>query len=821
MDIKTINIALAGLLHDIGKVEQRAQDDPRKPPEGLPLEGQPVHAKWTKYFIKNTIPKVYQAAAYQGVNHHRPEKSPAEGIRISMIISLADKLSAGERVDEVKDGKGDRPPQQLLSIFDRLSSFRDDSHQRHFLPLEPLTLNKTAIFPGSALSSANQVSAYKNLRDLLAEEIKREISDPETYLENTLAVIERTTWCVPSAYYHSLPDVSLYDHSRMTAALSVCLAEFPVETLQNMLASVRRSFNETAKQEDLNTLNQSVAMLVGGDISGIQDFIYTLSSKGAAKTLRGRSLYLQLLTEAVLRYVLRELEIPYTNVIYAGGGHFFLLAPLSAAGKLPGIQQYITRTLLHHHGSSLYLALGTTDVPTSGFRVGMFPKYWDEMHAALAATKQHRYQELGDDLIERIFQPKAHGGNREKTCSICGAEKEGTSLQEKDEGGEEVRMCPLCKSFENPLGKYLPETRHLYLAFGKPQECTPGTALDVLASFGMQIQMFDKDVQPLIRDHSIEGAERAVTWALEDRTASKTWPESGSLPSARKIRYMVNRIPPCTFDELQKESKGMKRLGVLRMDVDDVGKLFKTGFGETGKDSIASLARLSSLSFQLSLFFEGWIKKICETTSPLIYTVYSGGDDLFLIAPWHIVPDLAAKISTDFGKYSCDNPDVHISGGMAFIHGKYPVYQVAEDAHAALEVAKKCEGKNSFSFLGQAWNWKQFEDLTGKYQQLVQIVNQLGGPRSLLQLLQQLASQAAEKARKHKGKPVWGPWMWLGEYQFRRMLERADKQSQLAAALNAVHQDLSPFYYPTINQWGVAARWAQIYLRDEKEHKGG
>ena len=71
-----------------------------------------------------------------------------------------------------------------------------------------------------------------------------------------------------------------------------------------------------------------VALLIGGDISGIQKFIYTIASKKAAKTLRGRSFYLQLLTEAVLRFVLGELELPYTNVIYAGGGHFFLLAPL-------------------------------------------------------------------------------------------------------------------------------------------------------------------------------------------------------------------------------------------------------------------------------------------------------------------------------------------------------------------------------------------------------------------------------------------------------------------------------------------------------------
>jgi len=103
-------------------------------------------------------------------------------------------------------------------------------------------------------------------------------------------------------------------------------------------------------------------VLIGGDISGVQNFIYTLSAKGAAKTLRGRSFYLQLLNEAVLRYVLRELGLPTTNVIYSGGGHFYLLAPPSAAQRLADIQQKIDRVLVKHHGTALYLAMESAAV---------------------------------------------------------------------------------------------------------------------------------------------------------------------------------------------------------------------------------------------------------------------------------------------------------------------------------------------------------------------------------------------------------------------------------------------------------------------------
>ncbi len=49
--------------------------------------------------------------------------------------------------------------------------------------------------------------------------------------------------------------------------------------------------------------------LVGGDIPGIQRTIYTITSKGAAKGLRGRSAFIQLLGDAVVRRVLQGARV--------------------------------------------------------------------------------------------------------------------------------------------------------------------------------------------------------------------------------------------------------------------------------------------------------------------------------------------------------------------------------------------------------------------------------------------------------------------------------------------------------------------------------
>ncbi|CAG1009785.1 partial CRISPR system single-strand-specific deoxyribonuclease Cas10/Csm1 (subtype III-A), partial [Anaerolineae bacterium] len=416
MDGRVLQAALAGLLHDVGKLEQRARVDPWNPAPGVEREGQPVHATWTAYFAQQYLPDRFKAVGLQAAYHHQPGKSPAQDHWLSEIVELADKLSAGERAD--LPDKSRKPPQQLMTIFDRLSlSGENQQSHRHYLPLKSLTLADGVIFPTDVLSKDDQGQAYQDLCETLRAAAKQDSADDETYLENLLAALQRATWCVPSAYYHSIPDVSLYDHSRMTAALAVCLTELRVGEVTELLEAVKHVFQDQKPSTDLPALQKNVAVLIGGDISGVQSFIYTLSAKGAAKTLRGRSFYLQLLNEAVLRYVLRELGLPTTNVIYSGGGHFYLLAPPSAAQRLSAIRQKIDRVLVKQHGTALYLALESVAVPASSLKLGAFPAVWDDIHLRLGRAKQRRYLDLGDELYAQVFQPQAHGGNQDQTCS--------------------------------------------------------------------------------------------------------------------------------------------------------------------------------------------------------------------------------------------------------------------------------------------------------------------------------------------------------------------------------------------------------------------
>ncbi|NMB54838.1 MAG: type III-A CRISPR-associated protein Cas10/Csm1 [Leptolinea sp.] len=822
MEEHILQAALAGLIHDVGKILQRAEEQPND-----------KHAEYTRQFV-DLLPQKYRGMCRASEYHHNPGSDDAASLPLTWQVALGDKLSAGERADERPTKDGNNFPMQMVPIFDRINHpiIIEENNGGHYLPLKPLQLSKDHVFPeGTALQKTQQHLFYENLKAELIKIGVIDQDDSETYIETLLSAFREYAWSVPSGFYYNLPDISLYDHSRMTAALAVCLADWPIEKTKSIHESIVRKWLSDKEPEknklqarDAENLKIPCALLVGGDLSGLQKFLYTLASSGAARTLRGRSFYLQLLTEAVLRLVLRRVGIPATNVVYSGGGHFFLLAPISSETALKNVRKEITGILTQAHGTDLTLSLAWATVPAEGFSVSTFPGYWGEMQSELSKAKMTPFSILEDDLYDMVFKVNETGGNRENVCSICGNESESVH---KDADDENLRICSLCHSFEKELGAKLPVSNQVVLGFGEPVALPSSgfTALNILSAFGMEVRFSDGSREIDFNKAQEIQVERACVWEMDDLTSKKV--NVVGVPCWRTKHYTVNQIPyekgiPVTFDKLQEKAEGIHRLGVLRMDVDNLGTLFKSGLRDKKGHPLGSLSRLSTLSFSLSLFFEGWVGKICSTYKDRIYAVYAGGDDLFLIAPWSDVPGLALSIVDDFRAYTGNNPNLHISGGMAFIHGKYPIYQAAEDAGEAESQAKSYDGKNAFSFLGKAYSWDQFMELDVIHKTIRNLVktkddDSLAGPQALIGLLRELGDQA-EAARKIKGKPVYGPWIWRGEYTLTRMIERERKnRPELADALEKLKADLHKDLHMKIEDYAAAARWAQLEIRNNHQ----
>lgn len=844
MEDKVFKAALGGLLHNIGKFAQRAGEAASRTWDGEAEQDYKYqHALYSGDFVEKYVPSHWAGELSGPASHDRPRSGYNE------VTALADQLSAGEPA-----GAAGSEAEQMVSVFCNLTLNQGHAAAavaKRYLPLKPLAIREDVIFPGEV--EPDPAGAYRKLWDEFiraAQALKTAYSDPQTaspsaYLSGLVDLLQRYTWSIPAVYDQPEPDVSLYDHSRMTAALAACLVNLP---------------QLPAAESDI-----PAALLVGGDISGVQRFIYTITSSGAAKSLRGRSFYLQLLTEVVARYILEQLGLPLTNLIYAGGGNFFLLA---AAGKdqedkLAGIAKDVSERLLTTHEGELHLILECAPVQAGQFKVGEFSTAWDNLHRALNQKKLKPLANLENAVLgQEIGRGMGVGGDEDHLCAICGREDDQT--RPKESGGEVVRTCRLCESFEQ-LGNELVKATHLVMFHG---EARTRQRVDRwwhgLELFGVNFWAINGDRPPqeeryLTHRPAEPRLVEIVTLKNRARYSREIAAELAQINAPRldTFRLFAQLVPtgqdssgqeyPLTFDELAELAtapdgagtrwSGLKRWGVLRMDVDNLGALFSEGFkagnGPQGQDmNKLSLSRLASLSFALRLFFEGWLPHLGRPDkaelSPAeqrmqdrLYVQYAGGDDLFVAGSWDALPEFALAIQESFKRYVCENPAVTLSGGAALATVKYPLYRAAKEAETAEGAAKKYrQAKNAFCFLGQVVGWEDFRPVMERAYQLAKWCGD-GGPlsRALLQNLMAIHREYREgrdKAIAHKkwqpGQIYWGPWMYHLAYQMARRTEGRQVPQAIKEELRALETAMLEDRH-NIETIGLAARWAQFLIR--------
>ena len=118
--------------------------------------------------------------------------------------------------------------------------------------------------------------------------------------------------------------------------------------------------------------DQPLALLVRGDLSGIQNFIYRITrpeseTEHVAKRLRGRSFYLGLMTDVAVDWLLRELNLPPNCALFVGGGRFDLLVRLSDQTRLSELQHRLEEWLLQEFQGELGLQIAATEVRAKDF----------------------------------------------------------------------------------------------------------------------------------------------------------------------------------------------------------------------------------------------------------------------------------------------------------------------------------------------------------------------------------------------------------------------------------------------------------------------
>lgn len=686
-------LVIAALLHDIGKFMQRAgvPHDPRYDRlTGEDYGQHGAHAKWGASFVSSCLPDPYIEDLI--LYHHNPARS-AHPVQ-AKIIQDADHLSSA--MDRrTRESKGKVAEEPLESIFPSISFTRERSEKtpppERVYPLKPLSISRDA-FPVSRreIDLWKLTPAYRTLWEDFASSCNHLDNPPP--IGTLLALLKKYTSAIPSAVYVNRPDIPLYDHAKTTAAIAHCLAA---------------------------STEEKPFLLIQGDLSGIQNFIYGIvtpedARKRMAKRLRGRSYWLSLLMDAVAQEISREFGLFEPSVLWNTGGNFAILAPNTPTNRdsVETIARRVNQRLLERYGGRLFLAVGMLTCSRS--EIESFSDTLERLSHKTGIAKTQKFIDC-----EISFEPRGENWPIEGCCPSCGERLE-----------PETGRCQVCDLHEK-IGQKIARARYQVRGSGLPiafEDLGLRTSYDLTQGIP---------------------TTRGLTAALSIN--STDFPIEGDLTHG--FIFLGNTVPTVgdrvlSFGEMAQFARGSQRLGVIKADVDNLGRIFAFGLPEEQR----TISRIHTLSTKLEFFFSGYLNSICrefllyhdlcagcreratrkisvtttddegierketyyeierpcdecarKSLSPF-YITYSGGDDLLIIGPWDAAILLAGRINDEFRRFTCNNPDITLSAGVAVATPRLPVGRAVAKADRLLERAKE-SGKNRIALFDECLIW--------------------------------------------------------------------------------------------------------------------
>lgn len=483
-------------------------------------------------------------------------------------------------------------------------------------------------------------------------------------------------------------------------------------------------------------------LFVGGDLSGIQKFLYNITSKKAAVSLKGRSHYLRTFMETVCARLtqLPALTDAKPEVIYCSGGKFYVIVL-----NVPGVKEAL-----------------------ESYAENVKAKLWAE----------HRGQ------LSFNFSIVPFGENADGSINVNG------------QIGAKLGALWLCMTEDfarQKNQKFLGQIRSNYEDF-----------FDVIK------------VGATPKICAVTGVESESCVRFNYKDSSEKDESVWVLPSVKKQIEQGEELQKKEQFHTFEEYAGNSYLGILRMDVDGLGKLFANGF--------PTISEYKSISSRLDDYFtsrpdDGHVSNLQqiqqrERYKEYLNIVYAGGDDIFVVGRWDKVIDFAAEVRDDFVK--CLNTEgVSISGGVAIVHPKFPIAKAAELAGEAEDMAKvyvyKDKPKNAFCMFGQAVSWQEEFDYVEQYKnEMVDLVEQFNMPRGILH---KIMTYAAMAQRSKEGKSADYSYIWHSAYYLSRTIERNKANAQVTEFCRRLRDHELYGKDGKFRLLSIAARWAELTIR--------
>lgn len=588
------------------------------------------------------------------------------------IVDRAYALSLCE--SEKKEKQTSR--RNLTSVFSRVTVSDQQQTEKRYYSLQ--TENVDAAFPMEQCNDSNL--------SLLASQFESELlsmSDtPPASWENFIVAFDTLTrkyvWCITASDYEG-EDISLYNQSRIAAAIADCI-------VRNFEANVLCGNDELFK-------------LVLCDFSGIQKYVFAVANvneSGVAKRLRARSFLVDMTVSVIAQDIISKFRLTQNHILLLTGGKFYLLLPNTDGAEklLTDIEAEMEKNIFEKFKGLVAVHLAWITIGEDG--LDHYSRSVLELSRRMSEKKTCGFQHvLTADNVWRedcfVFTQDLSG---KKMCTSCGSEL-------TDSAHKYCRNCQM----QTEIGAKLPETKYISYYRGKPTGTFP-----IYGEYSVGLWKEYRDDNAFLTEQ--------IGNDVREENAFKAG-------QPIRLKYMANHIPVdndstvMSFSEIAAKAEGTPKLAVLKADVDNLGYIFADGLRK-GNRHFGTISRVNTMSRLLEIFFSGYVNELITEREEFkyVYSVFSGGDDLFLVGPWDVMPKLALTITKDFRRFAADNPALTISASVNIFHPREHIANMAEISEQCLKDVKNCsdemmyphsDGRDGVSFMGKKFSWDDLE----------------------------------------------------------------------------------------------------------------
>ncbi len=797
-------VVLAALLHDAGKMLQRGSFGNLDTGGKHPKVSSVFVGAFKKFFSEFVDFELFQTLVQR---HHEDQrnfdedllcqKAPEQYRPLSFLVSRADNYSSSERgkkANAYQDFK--RTP--LVSVLSRIELNKElpEPQKYRLAPLSPENAFPQKFKEYEADEFNKHLKSFGEEFNDLVKNLKNTGFD--TMFSHIVSLLMRYAWCIPANTQEDIPDVSLFDHLKTTAAIAACLYQYhsPEFDLQEIKNDATEKF-----------------ILLSGDLSGIQNYIFNITHIGAggvAKRLRSRSFQLAMIAEIISHRILHEFNLPICNILMVSGGKFYILLPNrdDAQNKLSELQCEIDQWFYKQFNAEInlnmaYIVASGRDFSGSDETSKGFEGILNELNSKLQVVKKMPLKSIladgawSADMMVLDVNYEAE----EKLCKAC--KKFPGEFDDKSH----THLCDRCSDDEK-IGRLLPGAGHISFYKDSSGEFKGpcGYSFDLKgnpSSNAYLVMSLCKYTPDYRHPYSFRYVANHIP-LFKDKTDCDVCRKNDNCTNTADVQKGM----PKFFDCIAQSAEGRALLGYLKADADNLGQIFTRGF--RGNKTVS---RIATLSRMLDVFFSGHMQRLIEGKYKELYTVYSGGDDVLVIGPWNKIIDFAEELNREFERFCSGNKNLTISAGIGLVKHNYPVFRAVEMADNALDEAKD-SGRDRVTIFGHVITWNELPDILVESIKLKQWLADknvsTGFARNLLYYAQMYQKYDKEKKNDYLR------FLPLMTYDIARNLPLPDDRDAEKRAVRQWAEGLKDLTNPKLHQLDIIANYALTANRGGK-----